>query len=138
MDNLPERPANQRASDDDREEVAEDLRDAFSEGRLDHEEYERRLDALWQARTYGELDRLTSDLPQPIKRKEVAKEQARKQRELREYVGEWKSWLGGAVIMIGIWFVSGLSDGDWGNFWPAIPLGIWAAILIADGFSKDK
>ncbi|OLZ69923.1 hypothetical protein AV521_16435 [Streptomyces sp. IMTB 2501] len=52
-----------RASDADRERVAEVLRDALAEGRLDMHEFEERLDAVYKARTYGELTPLTRDLP---------------------------------------------------------------------------
>ena len=52
-----------RASDADREQVAERLRKAASEGRLIAEELEQRLEAALTARTYGELDALVSDLP---------------------------------------------------------------------------
>ncbi|MGW0821464.1 DUF1707 SHOCT-like domain-containing protein [Streptomyces sp. NPDC002845] len=52
-----------RASDADRERVAERLRDAVAEGRLDMEEFQERLDATYQARTYGELEPITRDLP---------------------------------------------------------------------------
>lgn len=52
-----------RASDADRERVAEVLRDAVAEGRLDMEEFGERLDAVYRARTYGELAPLTRDLP---------------------------------------------------------------------------
>ncbi|MEV5519952.1 DUF1707 SHOCT-like domain-containing protein [Streptomyces pseudogriseolus] len=52
-----------RASDADREQVAEVLREALAEGRLDMEEFEERLDAVYRARTYGELAPLTRDLP---------------------------------------------------------------------------
>ncbi|MFI9645917.1 DUF1707 domain-containing protein [Streptomyces sp. NPDC052040] len=52
-----------RASDADRERVAEVLRDALAEGRLDMEEFEERLEATYQARTYGELAPITRDLP---------------------------------------------------------------------------
>lgn len=58
-DDLPEL----RASDADRERVAEVLRDAVAEGRLDMAEFEERLDATYQARTYGELTPITRDLP---------------------------------------------------------------------------
>lgn len=128
----------QRASDVDRDLVAADLREAFSEGRLDHDEYERRLDAAWQARTYGELDQLNADLPQPLERMrgQAESEQQRaveeqKKRELHEYLGEWQAWLCGAVIMIGIWAVTSVSSGEVRNFWPAFPLGIWGVILLA-------
>jgi hypothetical protein len=52
-----------RASDADRERVADILRDALAEGRLDMAEFEERLDATYQARTYGELAPITRDLP---------------------------------------------------------------------------
>ncbi|MEU6273578.1 DUF1707 domain-containing protein [Streptomyces populi] len=58
-DELPEL----RASDADRERVAEQLRDALAEGRLDMEEFEERLEATYAARTYGELTPITRDLP---------------------------------------------------------------------------
>nr|WBO78241.1 DUF1707 domain-containing protein [Streptomyces sp. SBE_14.2] len=52
-----------RASDADRERVAEILREALAEGRLDMEEFGERLDATYKARTYGELTPITRDLP---------------------------------------------------------------------------
>ncbi|MDX6361803.1 MAG: hypothetical protein QOC85_806 [Streptomyces sp.] len=52
-----------RASDADRERVAEQLRDAVAEGRLDMAEFEERLEATYAARTYGELAPITRDLP---------------------------------------------------------------------------
>ncbi|MEW2087118.1 DUF1707 domain-containing protein [Streptomyces sp. NPDC005283] len=52
-----------RASDSERERVAERLREAVAEGRLDMEEFGQRLDAAYRARTHGELVPLVSDLP---------------------------------------------------------------------------
>lgn len=54
-----------RASDADRERVADILREALAEGRLDMEEFGERLDATYAARTYGELAPITRDLPGP-------------------------------------------------------------------------
>jgi hypothetical protein len=59
------RRATLRASDADREQVAERLRTAAAEGRLFDDELELRLGAALSARTYGELDALVSDLPIP-------------------------------------------------------------------------
>ncbi len=59
-----------RASDSDREQIAERLRKATAEGRLLAEELEDRLGAALRARTYGELDALVADLPrEPLKRR---------------------------------------------------------------------
>ncbi len=52
-----------RASDADREHVADRLRRAAAEGRLLAEELEQRLSQAFRARTYGELDAIVSDLP---------------------------------------------------------------------------
>jgi hypothetical protein len=52
-----------RASDADRERVAERLRHAAGEGRLLAEELEQRLAAALRARTYGDLDAVVADLP---------------------------------------------------------------------------
>lgn len=134
MADLPARRDDQRASDSDRDVVAGDLRDAFGEGRLDPDEYQRRLDAVWQSRTYGELDRLTADLPEPTKRVHEAATAEKRKSDISEYIGEWQGWLVAAFIMTGIWFFTNLGDDDWGNFWPGIPLGIWAVILIAGAF----
>ena len=52
-----------RASDSDREQVADRLRHATAEGRLNAHELEERLQSLFAARTYGELNALLADLP---------------------------------------------------------------------------
>jgi Flp pilus assembly protein TadB len=52
-----------RASDADREHIAERLRHAAAEGRLLAEELEERLGKAFKARTYGELDAVVADLP---------------------------------------------------------------------------
>jgi hypothetical protein len=52
-----------RASDADREQIAERLRHAATEGRIATDELEQRLGALFTSRTYGELDAIVSDLP---------------------------------------------------------------------------
>ena len=57
------RQATLRASDADRERIAERLRHATAEGRLLAEELEERLEQTFAARTYGELDAVVADLP---------------------------------------------------------------------------
>lgn len=55
-----------RASDAEREQVAERLRRASVEGRLQSDELEERMSAALSAKTYGELDAVVSDLPAPM------------------------------------------------------------------------
>jgi hypothetical protein len=59
---VPE-PRNLRASDADRERVANVLREAAGDGRLSMDELDERLDAVYAAKTYAELEPITNDLP---------------------------------------------------------------------------
>ncbi|GAA4783519.1 DUF1707 SHOCT-like domain-containing protein [Streptomyces ziwulingensis] len=52
-----------RASDADRDRVADMLRDALAEGRLTAEEHSERVEGVLAARTVGELDVFVRDLP---------------------------------------------------------------------------
>ena len=54
-----------RVSDADRERAMADLSGHYADGRLDHEEYDERLDAIWTARTRADLAVLFNDLPRP-------------------------------------------------------------------------
>lgn len=54
-----------RASDADRDRVSDILRDALAEGRLTTEEHSERLDAVYEAKTVGQLEPLVRDLPVP-------------------------------------------------------------------------
>ncbi|MGW1378122.1 DUF1707 SHOCT-like domain-containing protein [Streptomyces sp. NPDC002446] len=75
QDQQPERPAVKltkpaaapvadiRASDADRDRVAEILREALAEGRLDPEEHAERIDTVYRAKTMGELEPVVRDLP---------------------------------------------------------------------------
>lgn len=52
-----------RIGDAERERAASALADHYAAGRLDHDEYSERLDAIWTARTRADLDVLFADLP---------------------------------------------------------------------------
>jgi hypothetical protein len=52
-----------RASDSDRESVVEILRQAYTDGRLDLNEFDERTTAAYAAKTWADLRQLTSDLP---------------------------------------------------------------------------
>ncbi|MFD0904060.1 DUF1707 SHOCT-like domain-containing protein [Actinomadura sediminis] len=82
--NLPEHPSGQdparlRASDADRDEVADRLREALAEGRITAEEHAERIDAAYRAKTYADLEPLLGDLPSgaaPVPRVNLRKEEA--------------------------------------------------------------
>jgi len=63
--NVPEPidPRQLRVSDKEREAVAEQLRVAAGDGRLDLGELEERITAVYSAKTYAELEPITRDLP---------------------------------------------------------------------------
>jgi hypothetical protein len=125
-----------RISDADRAATAERLRIAVDEGRLDLTEYDARLRSAYAATTYGELEPITADLP-PVTKVPAVKEHAAVA-ERHKWLNEWREWLGGAVIMIAIWGTTSLVSGSLHAFWPAIPLGIWAAVLLAGALGKKK
>lgn len=55
-----------RIGDAERDVATTRLNDHFAAGRLDHEEYDERLDAIWSARTKADLDQLFWDLPRSV------------------------------------------------------------------------
>ncbi|WP_233358634.1 DUF1707 SHOCT-like domain-containing protein [Thermomonospora amylolytica] len=59
------RAAALRASDADRDRVADRLREALAEGRITPDEHAERIDALYRAKTYADLEPLVADLPAP-------------------------------------------------------------------------
>ena len=56
-------PAQLRISDTDRHRMAEFLRDAAAEGRIDMDELDERLEAAYSAKVYADLVPLVVDLP---------------------------------------------------------------------------
>ena len=63
--NEPVRPEDLRVSDAERQAVADRLRLAQGVGQLDIHEFDERVQSAWAARTRGELERVTADLPVP-------------------------------------------------------------------------
>ncbi len=112
-----------RASDREREAVLSRLGAGLAEGRLTMPEYEERVAATLATRTTSELAPIVGDLP--------AHQPDRRAQETRAWLDEWRYWLGGAVIMMGIWGAQSVKDGELREFWPVVPLAIWAAVLVA-------
>lgn len=117
-----------RASDADRNAVAQRLQVAVDEGRLTLTDYDERLQQTYGARTYGELERVTADLP-PVA---VAASPARAVSAFRaEQADEWRSWAGTTTLLVAIWAITSIAAGGPLFFWPMFPIGIWGAILLA-------
>lgn len=68
MPDVPDRLETLRCADQDREMVAQLLNTAYADGRLTLDEHTERMSAAYDARTFGELNRLTTDLVPPPQR----------------------------------------------------------------------
>jgi hypothetical protein len=100
-------PQHLRASDADRERVAETLRAAAGDGRLTMDELDERLDAVYAAKTYAELVPITQDLPDHSGAASVPSLSRPAAGDVRQYGGEATSHT--AVAILG-----GFSrKGDW-------------------------
>lgn len=118
----------QRAADGDREAVAERLRAAVGEGRLDLDEFDDRVGRAYRARTYGELDPLVADLPRPPTAGQPATT------PVAHPVGGWlrdlwRPWAVTVSICLAVWLITLVSAGAI-YFWPAWVAAPWGAVLV--------
>jgi hypothetical protein len=109
--------ADLRASDADREQLADELRDHAVAGRLDTDELEERLQGAYAARTTGELAALRRDLPATPEQLALAHRE-RRVHLIRRSVQETSGSLGVFVVCGVIWAANGAS----GFFWPVFVL----------------
>ncbi|MEW9528959.1 DUF1707 domain-containing protein [Microbispora sp. NPDC049125] len=129
-----------RASDGDRDRVAAGLREHMAEGRLSLDEFNERLEQVYESRTYGELAKLTSDLPeidlhrlpassgsQPARRPVGEVKGAGKSGKLQD---AWKAWAAASAVNWVIWLIVGLTSGHFVYPWPVWVMGPWGVILV--------
>jgi hypothetical protein len=115
-------PSGLRVSDQQREQVAQAIREHYASGRLNEDELTERVTAAYAARTESDLAELVKDLPalppSPLQQKvELRKRRSELQKRLLQEAG------GGAIsfaVCVGIWAASGAQ----GSFWP-----IWVALV---------
>lgn len=117
-----------RAADVDRESVAEQLRSAHAEGRLDLGEYDERVRQAWAARTYGELKVLTDDLPRAAAAPPHRRSQQEHRRSRRRGVAS--VWLSVSVLNLLIWGILSLATLSWIYPWWIWVAGSWGALLL--------
>lgn len=128
-----------RAADVDRQVVADRLRVALDEGRLDLTEYDERLQGVYAARTYGQLDALLADLPAPAAparsqlapaaRTEVSAAAGQPGATRLWLARTWQGYLGVVAVCVAVWLVTSIAGG-WAPFWPAWVAGPWGAVLL--------
>jgi hypothetical protein len=125
-----------RVSDEQRERVAQEIREHFAAGRLSDEELDERVQAAYRARTEDELQAVRSDLPQlPVspeqrraqERVQLAERRGELQRHLLQQAG---GGLGLFVLCTAIWVASGAQ----GQFWPVWVLVVPLIVLLRNGW----
>ncbi|MFD0783397.1 DUF1707 domain-containing protein [Micromonospora azadirachtae] len=131
-----------RAADADRQVVAEQLRVALDEGRLDLHEYDERLRHAYAARTYGELDALLTDLPgvTPPGAAQLAVPEGQpvvagalpvgRPATSRWLLRVWLPYLQVVPIVLAVWAITSVAAGDLLYFWPGWVAGPWGALLL--------
>jgi hypothetical protein len=109
-----------RASDAERDALADELRAHAIAGRLDTDELEERLQGAYQARTTGELRALRRDLPAlPASPEQLALEHRQRRAQLvRRSVQE----TGGSLSAFGVCTVIWIASGAHSFFWPVFVL----------------
>ncbi len=139
-----------RAGDSDRQRVADQLKSALDEGRLDLNEYDERVQRAYSARTYGDLEGLLDDLPGtvPVQHAQVqphAPAPAAQPVGLKKDGHSGKHTFGSALtaflICTVIWAISSVSSGHAYYFWPAwvlIPVVITAVGALTDRGRRDR
>ncbi len=117
-----------RAGDADRDQVINSLTDAYAEGRLTRDEFDARLELAQQARTFGDLARLTSDLPATTPQPKAAAGLTDRQRQLRK---GWAAWIGVSALVNMIWAASWVSEGTGPTgYWPIWVMGPWGIAMV--------
>jgi hypothetical protein len=129
-----------RAADADRTAVAEILGRHMSAGRLTMDEYDERLARAYAAKTYGELDQITADLPSTA----VASRPAPAPAAPAAHAPggwdadphSWRSWLTTSLIVLVIWAATSLATWEFLYFWPVWVIGPWGAVLLAQTLTR--
>jgi hypothetical protein len=127
-----------RAGDSDRKAVADQLKSALDEGRLDLSEYDERLQKTYSAKTFADLDGLLDDLPGTVPPQHSQVQPAATQapeaaaapaRSTANQVARWVGPYGGVILIcVLIWAITSASAGHTVYFWP-----IWMLIPLVLG-----
>jgi len=129
---------NLRASDSDREAVAQQLRDHYAAGRITLDEFDERTTTTYAAKTFGDLDGLLVDLPStevvPVPAAHVpapsnASGPDRVDR-FRASVAPFSSWIVVALVMNLIWLGGTDNQGHHGAYWPIWVIGPWGVMMV--------
>jgi len=129
---------NLRASDSDREAVAQQLRDHYAAGRITLDEFDERTTTTYAAKTFGDLDGLLTDLPAaelvPVRDARVpapTPATGEKVDRFRAAVAPFSSWIVVALVMNMIWLGgTGPHGTGHGAYWPIWVIGPWGVMMV--------
>jgi fatty acid desaturase len=111
-----------RAGDRERQQTADQLGSALTQGYLAMAEYEARLQAAFAAHTAAELRQLVADLPlAQMRRNDPRRREARRAAARRGVQIHLAGYLAMIVIVLAVWLAVGLAAGGW-YFWPVWPI----------------
>ena len=138
-----------RAADADRAAVATQLGEHMSAGRLTVAEYDERLARAYTARTYGELEELTADLPRPAARPPAPAPAPAAHGTVHRASAcgwsggpsreaAWRNWLAVAVIVLTVWIATSIGSGELLYPWPVWVIGPWGAVLLAQTLTRGR
>jgi len=131
--------ANLRAGDADRDRIIAVLREAYSQGRLTDAEFNERMAGAASARTYGELEALTTDLPmhEIVPALPTPIDEAELEHRRRARRNMWISWLTTSLVTTLIWLLTPHGDEGWGYFWPIWVIGPWGVVLLVKSITNS-
>ena len=141
----PVPPEDLRVSDVERAAVQERLREAVGAGQLDLHEFDSRVATVWQAKTRGELARVTADLPAvptpppappaPPRRKVFSDDAAGMTLRVLSVL-----WLCAFSINVVVWLLVSLTEVEFAYPWPLwmLPSGAVLATLYAIGIGRPR
>ena len=136
-----------RASDADREAVVRRLQDAHAEGRITLEELSERLDRAAAARTMGDLEQLTRDIPRAAGPVAAAPASAAQPSHTEPAAATgvdrttrqvWIAYLSACVVTTLIWLVISLASGHLTYFWPVWVIGFGLIGPVSRLFSGQR
>jgi hypothetical protein len=133
-----------RAADADRTAVATVLGQHMTAGRLTVDEYDERLARAYAAKTYGELDQLTADLPATRHQPRASHPTSTPPAQVcglgsgGDARSSWRAWLTTSLIVVTVWLVTSLAAWELHYFWPVWVIGPWGAVLLAQTLTRGS
>jgi hypothetical protein len=137
--NEPVRQQDLRVSDAERSVVASGLQRAHDAGQLDLTEFDERVRDAWAARTRGDLDRVTADLPAlpapPGPRKAFTDDDAGGAMKVLLII-----WFCVSLVNLTVWGILESTVGDIHPWWlyVAVPPGAVLGTLYAIGVGRPR